>query len=97
MQRNIKDGNILVETFVFEMIVLISRYAEWIEITDEDNGRSYCYPIQRWIDKLVFVDEEKNRDCLFLFLEENTIKRQIYFSQIHLLCLVILYRIRLWN
>ena len=26
-------------------------YAEWIEITDEDNGRKYCYPIQRWLDK----------------------------------------------
>jgi hypothetical protein len=29
----------------------LHRYAEWIEITDEDNQKTYCYPIQRWIDK----------------------------------------------
>ncbi|CAF4350403.1 unnamed protein product, partial [Adineta steineri] len=26
-------------------------YCEWIEITDKDNNKIYCYPIQRWIDK----------------------------------------------
>jgi hypothetical protein len=29
------------------------RYCEWIEVTDEDNGQTYCYPIKRWIDKYI--------------------------------------------
>lgn len=26
-------------------------YAEWIEVTDDDYEKTYCFPIQRWIDK----------------------------------------------
>jgi hypothetical protein len=31
----------------------IKRYCEWIEVTDDDNGQTYCYPIQRWLDKYI--------------------------------------------
>jgi len=37
----------------------IDRYAEWIEVTDEDNNKTYCYPIQRWIDK---AENDKQTD-----------------------------------
>ncbi|CAF4049780.1 unnamed protein product [Rotaria sp. Silwood2] len=37
-------------------------YAEWIEITDEDNMQTYCYPIQRWIDK---AENDKRTDIYF--------------------------------
>ncbi len=40
----------------------IDRYAEWIEITDEDNNKTYCYPIQRWIDK---AENDKQTDVYF--------------------------------
>ena len=26
-------------------------YADWIEVTDDDHGQKYCFPIQRWLDK----------------------------------------------
>jgi len=42
-------NHISVQQFFFRLFV--GRYAEWIEIVDEDNQRTYCYPIQRWIDK----------------------------------------------
>ena len=38
------------------------RYAEWIEVTDQDNQRTYCYPIQRWIDK---GENDKQTDVYF--------------------------------
>ncbi|CAF3808973.1 unnamed protein product [Rotaria sordida] len=37
-------------------------YAEWIEITDEDNIQTYCYPIQRWLDK---AENDKQTDIYF--------------------------------
>lgn len=38
------------------------RYAEWIEIIDEDNSVAYCFPIQRWIDK---AENDKQTDVYF--------------------------------
>lgn len=43
-------NHISVQQF-FDCLLILHRYAEWIEIVDEDNQRTYCYPIQRWIDK----------------------------------------------
>jgi hypothetical protein len=40
----------------------LHRYAEWIEITDEDNNQTYCYPIQRWLDK---AENDKQTDVYF--------------------------------
>ncbi|CAF3508369.1 unnamed protein product [Rotaria sp. Silwood1] len=37
-------------------------YAEWIEIIDEDNMQTYCYPIQRWLDK---AENDKQTDIYF--------------------------------
>ncbi|CAF1350708.1 unnamed protein product, partial [Adineta steineri] len=37
-------------------------YCEWIEITDKDNNKTYCYPIQRWIDK---AENDKKTDIYF--------------------------------
>ena len=46
------------------------RYAEWIEIIDEDFQKSYCFPIQRWLDKgeddkqtNVYFDRISNIPC----------------------------------
>ena len=41
---------------------LFPRYAEWIEITDHENARIYCYPIQRWLDK---AEDDKKTNVYF--------------------------------
>lgn len=41
---------------------LFRRYADWIEITDHENERTYCYPIQRWLDK---AEDDKQTDVYF--------------------------------
>ncbi len=65
--RNIKDGKSKSifsgdEDRRFFVSHRIDRYAEWIEITDEDNKKSYCFPIQRWIDK---GENDKQTDVYF--------------------------------
>ncbi len=58
---NIKSFSLSI--IIIELLYyLIHRYAEWIEITDEDNKRTYCYPIQRWIDK---AENDKQTDVYF--------------------------------
>ncbi|CAF4483957.1 unnamed protein product [Rotaria socialis] len=37
-------------------------YAEWIEIIDEDNHQTYCFPIQRWLDK---AENDKQTNIYF--------------------------------
>jgi hypothetical protein len=41
---------------------LFRRYADWIEITDHENERTYCYPIQRWLDK---AEDDKRTNVYF--------------------------------
>jgi len=48
--------------FILTIIFFLHRYAEWIEVTDQDNRRTYCYPIQRWIDK---AENDKQTDVYF--------------------------------
>jgi hypothetical protein len=28
-----------------------SRYGEWISVTDNDTNETFCFPLQRWLDK----------------------------------------------
>ena len=60
MLRNIKDGK---DTLcLFGCRLFMFRYAEWIEVTDQDNHRTFCFPIQRWIDK---GENDKKTDVYF--------------------------------
>ncbi|CAF1098753.1 unnamed protein product, partial [Adineta ricciae] len=42
-------------------------YVEWIEIIDEDNGKTYCFPIQRWLDK---AENDKQTDVSFTTISD---------------------------
>ena len=42
-------------------------YGEWISITDEDHQITYCFPIQRWLDK----GEEDRKTHVTLYQQSN--------------------------
>jgi hypothetical protein len=48
-------------------------YGEWISITDDDNGQTYCFPIQRWLDK----GEDDGKTHVKLYQQSNIPCNQI--------------------
>ena len=34
-----------------ELRTFVHRYGEWISITDNDRNETFCFPLQRWLDK----------------------------------------------
>ena len=48
-------------------------YGEWISITDDENQMTYCFPIQRWLDK----GEDDQKTHLTLYQQSNIPCEQI--------------------
>lgn len=65
MLKNTKDGK--VQLCLFDGQVFVCRYAEWIEVTDQDNQQTFCFPIQRWIDK---GENDKKTDVYFTTISD---------------------------
>jgi hypothetical protein len=45
------------------------RYGEWISVTDNDTNETYCFPLQRWLDK----GELDGKTDMYLKRQQNTI------------------------
>lgn len=48
-------------------------YGEWISITDDDHQITYCFPIQRWLDK----GEEDRKTHVTLYQQSNVPCQQL--------------------